>query len=83
MDLNTSMDRLPVQSSTLVWVSYSTDRFLLESKFRDGGVYRFFQVPARCAEELLASDSKGTYFNQHIRNRFCYQRASESGFTDP
>jgi len=48
----------------------------LEVKFRDGGVYCFFEVPVRLLEELLASDSKGAYFNRKIRNTFRFQWVS-------
>jgi hypothetical protein len=44
--------------------------------FHDGSQYRFFAVPARCVEQLLAADSKGGYFNRNIRNHFRFQRIS-------
>ena len=76
MESDTAMNYWPVQSTTLAAVSYSTDRSILEVKFRDGGVYCFFEVPVRLLEELLASDSKGAYFNRKIRNTFRFQWVS-------
>lgn len=67
------MRRLPIQSTLLASAAYSSDRCLLELEFRDGTLYRFFHVPAACFHQLMDSDSKGTYFNHHIRNRFRYQ----------
>lgn len=71
-----SMDRLPVVSTTLVSVAYLSHRALLELEFRDGAIYRFYDVPLNCFQQLLASDSKGGYFNRNIRNHFPHQRIS-------
>jgi len=70
------MNRFSIESTTLVSVCYLPDRALLELEFRDGTVYRFFDVPASCFQQLLTSDSKGRYFNNNIRNRFRNQRVS-------
>lgn len=68
------MHRLAVESTTLAALSYVTDGAFLELVFCDGAVYRFFDVPPECFDQLVASDSKGAYFNQNIRNRFRFQR---------
>jgi hypothetical protein len=39
-------------------------------EFRNGRIYRYFEVPLQQYEELLASDSKGRYFGRNIRDRF-------------
>jgi len=70
------MTRLVVESSSLLSVSYLPSRSLLEVEFRDGALYKFFDVPPDCVEQLLSSNSKGAYFNRNIRNRFRYQRIS-------
>jgi len=70
------MPHFAVESTTLKSLSYLTERSLLDLEFRDGAVYRFFDVPPGCLEQLLASDSKGAYFNLRIRNRFRHQRVS-------
>jgi hypothetical protein len=43
---------------------------VLELGFHDGGVYAYFDVPLASFNEFLAADSKGRYFNHHIRNHF-------------
>ena len=68
------MTRLAIESTLLLSVSYAPDSSLLEVEFRDGTVYHFFGVPAERFQQLLASDSKGVFFNRQIRNHFCYQR---------
>lgn len=72
------MKRLSVASSTLVSVAYVADQALLELQFRDGAAYRFFDVPLTCFQQLLAADSKGGFFNHHIRNRFPHQQLAKS-----
>ena len=71
-----SMNRFPIESASFVSVGYSAEQSLLEVEFRDGAVYRFFDVPASCFQQLLTSDSRGRYFNSSIRNRFRNQRVS-------
>ena len=64
------MDRLALDSTTLAWVTYSPDQCVLELGFRTGKVYAYFDVPLPTYLELLHADSKGRYFNLHIRNHF-------------
>jgi hypothetical protein len=72
------MNRLLLESTMLASAAYSPDRSLLDLEFRDGAFYRFFDVPAACFHQLMASDSKGGYFNRNIRNRFRYQLLTEN-----
>ena len=72
------MNRLPVESTVLASVAYSLDQSLLEVEFCDGTLYRFFDVPPARFEQLMAADSKGTYFNQNVRNCFRFQPLTES-----
>jgi hypothetical protein len=62
-----------VESSLLASVEYACDQ-TLDLTFRSGSSYRYFAVPHAVVDELIAAESKGAYFNQHIRNRFPYQR---------
>ena len=68
------MKRVSVPSSTLAAVAYSCQGSLLDLEFCDGSLYRFFEVPEDCFQQFMASDSKGRYFNNNIRNRFRYQQ---------
>jgi hypothetical protein len=60
----------PVTSTLLARVSYDPSQSILDLEFCDGAIYRYLDVPATVYDELLAADSKGTYFNRCIRN--CY-----------
>lgn len=68
------MRRIELDSETLAWVSYSPERLGLELGFRNGSVYAYFDVPQATYDKLLSADSKGRYFNHHIRNNFRAQR---------
>jgi hypothetical protein len=67
---------VPLESSLLASVLYDPTRRLLELDFHSGQRYRYFDVPNACYRQLLDADSKGTYFNSHIRNHFPFQRLS-------
>lgn len=68
--------RHPVTSSTIASVGYSSGT--LEIEFRSGSVYRYSDVPVEVLRGLEASESKGRYFNDAIRDRFTYRRLSSA-----
>lgn len=61
-----------LQSTTLASASYDQQQSLLQLEFRNGAIYQYFQVPANRYRDLLNADSKGSYFNRCIRDRFSY-----------
>jgi hypothetical protein len=68
------MDPVPVDSTLLLWVAYSPEQQRLRLKFRSGELYDYSHVPQTIYQALLTADSKGRYFNQHIRDAFPTQR---------
>jgi hypothetical protein len=70
--------RIPVDSSTLAAVRYLPSSRELEVTFRSGQIYRYLDIPIRVYRELLAAESKGTYYNFNIRNRFSFQQLVKS-----
>jgi hypothetical protein len=50
------------------------DLHVLQVGLHTGKDYEYFDVPADTYCGLLASESKGRYFNHHIRNDFHFQR---------
>ena len=68
------MQREPVESSTLVSVGYDESQFLLELEFRSGELYQYFGPSRHIHQDLMAAESKGRFFNQHIRDRFHFVR---------
>ena len=70
-----STPSVPVQSSLLASVRYQAEKSTLDLEFREPGIsYRYFNVPADVYTRLISAESKGSYFNTHIRSRFPYQR---------
>jgi hypothetical protein len=65
---------VPVDSTLLASVRYDAGGSILRLEFRDGAIYRYFAVPAAIHNGLLAADSKGSYFNQEIRNSLHFIR---------
>ena len=66
------MEREPVESSALARVGY--DRDVLEVEFVNGSVYQYVGVPVWFYEALMTAQSRGRFFNEHIRNRYQYIR---------
>ena len=65
-----------VQSSSLSKLAYDSQHGILQVEFRDGTVYQYSGVPLQTFQELLQADSKGAFFNHHIRSRFPHNRAA-------
>jgi len=63
-------DGAAVPSRLLAAMAYDQDQTVLQLEFRDRAVYQYFQVPRQTYQDLLRADSKGAYFNRHIRNVF-------------
>jgi KTSC domain len=59
-----------VTSTSLAHVAYDDRRAILQVDFRDGTTYQYAGVPLETYHDLLRADSKGVYFNHHIRSRF-------------
>ena len=69
------MERLPVTSTDINSVGYDIDSQVLEVEFHKGGTYQYFGVPQNIYDDLMASDSKGKYFNLNIKKAgFAYSK---------
>jgi hypothetical protein len=68
------MARVALQSTSLNAATYQEQRAVLELEFGSGAIYRYAGIPEQVYRELLNAESKGRYFNQHIRNRFTHTK---------
>ena len=68
------MTRVDLLSTSLNAATYQDHSACLELEFRSGEIYRYRGVPAHIYQDLLQAESKGRYFNQHIRDRFAYAK---------
>ncbi len=67
------MERIAVDSSNLVSVGYEESTLSLEVEFRHG-LYRYYDVPLYVYEELLLSDSKGSYLHNNVKQVYNYEK---------
>ena len=75
------MERIELDSTALAWVRYLPADRVLQVGMRSGMVYDYFDVPVQIYCDLLAAESKGRYYNQHIRNVFRFQRSRPNATT--
>jgi hypothetical protein len=68
------MERVELQSTSLKAATYQEQGAVLELEFQSGAIYRYSGVPDPVYQGLLSAESKGQYFNQHIRNHFPYTK---------
>ncbi len=68
------MDRIPVTSSLITAAGHDEATHVLEVELATGPVYRYFAVPRRVFEGLMAAESPGAFFNGKIRDTYPYQR---------
>lgn len=64
----------PVESSNLKKVGYDPETRIMRVQFRKGDIYEALDVSPERHEELLAADSKGSYFMTHLRHRYEWTR---------
>ncbi|KAF0098959.1 MAG: hypothetical protein FD144_4034 [Rhodospirillaceae bacterium] len=64
------MELIPVVSSNLSAVGYDQANQYLYVRFKNGLNYRYLQVPQSLFDALMKSSSKGTFFNDKIKDRF-------------
>ena len=68
------MRRAHVKSASLHSVGYDPRRHLLEVEFRQGRIYRYFEVPPAAHRDLLNARSIGAYFNRHVKPAYRCRR---------
>ena len=61
-------------STSLSAAAYDNASEKLEVNFRDGTRYSYFGVKPGLYRDLLRANSKGVFFNQHIRDHFAYAK---------
>lgn len=68
MSVPNAVEWMPLESSVFTAVAYRADAQQLYLRFHEGNIYRYFACPVSVYKALLAAQSKGRYFAQHIRN---------------
>lgn len=68
------MNLQTVDSSMIHAVGYDAEKQMLEVVFNSGKVYQYFEVPQNVYDELMASDSKGSYMRSCVIDCYPYQQ---------
>lgn len=64
----------PFSSSNIRSIAYDADSLTLRVSFLSGGVYEYYNVPLRIADEFERAASKGTFLAAHIKGQYRYSR---------
>lgn len=71
-------EMIEVKSSNLDKVGYDSQEEVLKVVFKGGQEYWYFKVPRTLYESMLAAESVGKFFNQHIKTaNFSFQRIGQ------
>lgn len=69
------MDRTLVRSSNIRSVGYDPASRTLEMEFHSGGVYQYSGVSGTVFQAFMRAASKGSYFHDHIKDRYPNRQA--------
>lgn len=64
------MQMIQVNSSAIFAVGYDPQTARMQINFAQGHTYDFCRVPQHVYDGLMRSSSKGTYYNDHIKDRY-------------
>ena len=64
------MQMIRVNSSAIVAAGYDPQTKQMKITFMQGHTYDFCGVPQHVFDGLIQATSKGTYYNEHIRDRY-------------
>jgi hypothetical protein len=68
------MFREPVSSLSIAAIGHDDDTGALEVEFVSGRIYRYRGVSQDIFEDLRQAPSKGTFFNQHIKDAYPWEQ---------
>lgn len=68
------MEQALLDSSVARRAAYGAASQILEIEFADGSCFRYLGVPRKTYDDLVRSESPGSYFNEHIRGHYTHIR---------
>jgi hypothetical protein len=68
------MEKRSVKSKAVKSLLYDDVTRTLDVEFASASVYRYFDVPRDVYEWLLRVDSKGTFVNRLVKEKYRYER---------
>lgn len=70
------MQMHPVRSSNVAAIGHDPDSQILTVQFHSGRSYRYANVSEEVFEQFLDAESKGRFFNEHIKDVYAETTAS-------
>ncbi|MTF39064.1 KTSC domain-containing protein [Cyanobacterium aponinum 0216] len=65
------MKMIPVNSTAISAIGYEPMTKTMNVKFRNNNrIYTFCGVPSFIFDDFISANSKGQYYDQHIRDRY-------------
>lgn len=79
-----SIELLPISNSSQIkGIGYDADSKTLAIQFNKGAAaYHYTDVPQEAYDALLAAESKGSHFGQHIRGKYQHTLQAAEGEQD-
>jgi hypothetical protein len=65
---------MKIESSSIAGFEYDDVKKELVVQFKNGSKYKYFEVPAKLADDLENAESCGKFFIANIKNAFKYQK---------
>ena len=64
------MKMIVIKSNAIEAVGYDSQTLEMKIRFKHGSTYDFCGVPQHVYDELMKAASKGTYYNEHIKDQY-------------
>lgn len=69
-------------SGAITSVGYDRESSTLEIEFREGSVYRYFDVPEFLHQGMMLASSKGQFFNTRLNNRYRWEAVLDAAASE-
>lgn len=70
------VELVKVASSNLAAVGYDKQAKVLRIQFVEGSSYDYFAVPAKLYSALMKSESKGSFFQEHVVGKYRFEKVN-------
>ena len=72
------LDRMAVRSKDIAIIGYDSEEKMLEVAFKTGRIYHYGGVSQDVFKAFMSADSFGTFFQEHIRDKYPYNRINSN-----
>lgn len=68
------MLRRPIISTSIANIGYDPNKLTLAIEFSEGEIYHYYNVPVSVYLNFVNANSRGRFFNYHIKPYYNYHR---------